>query len=84
VERRDALMAMAMSGVVVALPGCSVPQATVGGLTEDQLGAMLRLNGTDLAPGEGQKVLASFAANRFAGAVDPMIQPNCDFDPDVE
>ena len=46
--------------------------------------AMLRLNGMDLDPGEGPKVLASFTANRFAVLVDPTIQPNSDFDPAVD
>jgi hypothetical protein len=82
-KRRDALVAMAASGVAIVLPGCASPRPTSGALTDDQMRAMLRLNGMDLAPGEGPRVLASFTGNRYAAAVDPAIQPNCDFDPDV-
>jgi hypothetical protein len=83
-KRRDALLALGASGMVIVLPGCAGPQASSGGLSEDQLEAMLRLNGMSLAPGEGPAVLASFTANRFATVVDPTIQPQCDFDPEVD
>lgn len=68
----------------MALPGCAAPVGAPGALTDDQLRAMLRLNGVDLGPDEGPKVLASFAGSRFTAVVDPMIQPNSDFDPAVD
>ena len=83
-KRRDALMALGVSGIALALPGCASPQASSGGLSEDQLEAMLRLNGMTLEAGEGPAVLASFTANRFPTVVDPAIQPQCDFDPEVD
>jgi hypothetical protein len=85
VKRRDALMSIAISGVAVALPACRTSEvAPAGSLTEDQMRAVLRLNGMDLEPGEAPSVLASFAGSRFATPVDPAIQPQSDFDPEVE
>jgi hypothetical protein len=84
VNRRDALLSIAVCGAVLALPACVVPESPSGLLSDGQMSAMLRLNGMDLGPGEGPKVLASFRANRFTASVDPMIQPNSDFDPAVD
>ena len=84
VNRRHALLTIAMSGTAIALPGWDIPESQSGLLSDNQMQAMLRLNGMDLGPGEGPKVLASFTANRFAAPVDPTIQPNSDFDPGVD
>jgi hypothetical protein len=85
-KRRDALIALGASGIVVALPDCRGAPATSGGeaLSEGQIDAMLKLNGMSLGPGEGPAVLASFVGNRFAAVPDPAIQPQCDFDPEVD
>jgi hypothetical protein len=53
-------------------------------LSDDQIEAMLKLNGMSLEPGEGPAILASFVGNRFAAVPDPAIQPQCDFDPEVD
>ncbi len=84
VNRRSALLTIAMSGTAILLPACEAPKSRSALLSDDQMQAMLRLNGMDLAPGEGPKVLASFTANRFTASVDATIQPNSDFDPDVD
>jgi hypothetical protein len=84
VKRRDALVSIAWSGAALVLPGCASSQASHEGLSDDQLRAMLQLNGMDLQPGEGPKVLASFTAGRYTTAVDPTVQPQSDFDPDVD
>jgi hypothetical protein len=38
----------------------------------------------DLGPGEGAAIRASFIGSRFPAAVDPTIQPQSDFDADVD
>jgi len=75
---------MALSGAAIMLPGCTSAPASPGSLSDDQLRAMLQLNGLDLAPGEGSKIMTSFTSSRFTTAVDPMTQPQSDFDPDVD
>jgi hypothetical protein len=82
-KRRDVLVTLAMSGAVAMLPDCARVEAAPGVLTEEQMRALLRLNGLDLSPGEGPAVLASFNSSRFPAAVDPTIQPT-DFDADVD
>jgi hypothetical protein len=84
VRRRDAVVSIAVSGAALVLGGCATSQAPHDGLPEEQLRALLQLNGMDLQPGEGPKVLASFTSNRYTAAVDPMIQPQSDFDADVD
>ena len=84
-NRREAVVSVAMAGVAIALPGCAVSGNQGSGvLTDEQMRAMLRLNGMDLEPGEGPKVLASFVGSRFTAQVDPTIQPQADFDADVD
>ena len=83
-KRREVLVSMALSGAAMALPGCAKVQAPAEGLSEDQLRAMLQLNGMDLQPDEAPKVRASFLAGRFTTAVDPAVQPQSDFDADVD
>ena len=43
-----------------------------------------QLAGLELQPGEAAKVLASLKSNRFTAKVDPTIQPQSDFDPEVD
>ena len=82
-KRRDALVALAMSGAIAILPDCARVEAAPSALTEEQMRALLRLNGLDLTAAEAPAVLASFTASRFPAAVDPTIQPT-DFDADVD
>lgn len=72
-----------MSGAVAILPDCASVAPSPGALTDEQMRALLRLNGLDLTAGEGPAVLASFTASRFPATVDPTIQP-VDFDADVD
>jgi hypothetical protein len=83
VKRRDALITLAVSGAAAILPACAT-DAKKEGLSEAEMRAMLRLNGMDLGPGEGAAVLASFMGGRFPATVDPTIQPQSDFDADVD
>ncbi len=83
-KRRDALVSIAASGAGMLLGACAAPPAPDGDLSDEQLGALLRLAGYQMAPGEGAKILASFKGNRFTTDVDPTIQPQSDFDPDVD
>jgi hypothetical protein len=84
-QRRDALASLAVSGAGILLGACSTPSAAGEGPSEAQIGILLRqLTGYELRPGEGAKVLASLQGSRYTGAVDPTIQPQSDFDPDVD
>jgi hypothetical protein len=76
-------MTLAVSGAAAMVPACT-SEPPKEGLADLEMRAMLRLNGMDLAPGEGPRVLASFTASRFPAAVDPTIQPQSDFDADVD
>ena len=82
-KRRDAVVSLAITGAAALLPACTRVQASSDSLTEDQMRAMLRLNGLDLQPGEAAAILASFNSSRFSVAVDPTVQPT-DFDADVD
>jgi hypothetical protein len=83
VKRRDVLVTLAASGAVAILPACA-RQTRKEGLSDAEIGAMLRLNGMDLDPGEGAAVRASFMGSRFPATIDPTIQPQSDFDADVD
>jgi len=88
VKRREVLVSLAVAGAGVALGGCAGrPGADVDPRdpSDAQLGTMLRqLSGLDLRPGEGPSVLRSFKGSRFTAHVDPTIQPQADFDPEVD
>lgn len=75
---------MALSGTTMLLPGCMPSQVPADSLSERDLHALLRLQGVALEPGEGTHVLTSFMASRFNTAVDPTVQPQSDFDPEVD
>lgn len=81
-KRRDALRSLVGSGAVAAFPTSAITAPTTD-LSEEQLRAVLRMDGMELRAGEGAAILASFNGNRFTGAVDPTIQP-ADFDADVD
>jgi hypothetical protein len=83
VKRRDVLVTIAASGAAAMLPACS-GEAPTEGLSDVEMRGMLRLNGMDLGPGEGAAIRASFVGSRFPAAVDPTIQPQSDFDADVD
>lgn len=82
-KRRDVLVTLAASGAAAMLPACT-RETPKEGLSDAEMRAMLRLNGMDLDPGEGPAVLASFTGSRFPAVVDPTIQPQSDFDADVD
>jgi hypothetical protein len=86
VKRRDAIVSLALSGLsTLLLSRAAAGQAENEGLSEEQLRIVLRqFAGLDLQPGEAPKILASFNSNRFMVKVDPTIQPQCDFDPEVD
>jgi hypothetical protein len=85
VRRRDALVSVVTSGLGIAVGSWALPELANECLSEEQLGIFLRhLAGFDLPAGEGPKVLASFNSNRFKANVDPKIQPQSDFDPEVD
>jgi hypothetical protein len=86
VKRRDAIVSLALSGLGTLLTsGTATRQTSKEGLSEEQLRMLLRqFAGLELQPGEAPKVLASFKSNRFTAKVDPMVQPQADFDPEVE
>jgi hypothetical protein len=81
-KRREALVSLAVSGAALIAPAYG-REVSPKDLSDEQIRAMLRLNGLDLAPGEGAKVRASLALNRFVIPVDPSLQP-ADFDADVD
>jgi hypothetical protein len=84
-QRRDALASLMTSGAGLLLGACSSPPASSEGPSEAQIGVLLQqLTGYTLRPGEGAKVQASLDGNRFTAAVDPTIQPQSDFDPDID
>lgn len=84
-ERRDALATLAASGAGLLLNGCSPQPATTGRPSDAHIGLLLSgLTPYTLGPGEGAAVQASLDGNRFTAAVDPTIQPQSDFDPDVD
>ena len=67
------------------LTSCQAPQNAPQQLSEEQLRALLHeFAGLDLQPGEGPHILASLKNNRFTAPVDPTIQPQSDFDPEVD
>jgi hypothetical protein len=83
-KRRDALVALAAGGAGSLLPSCGRP-SRADDVSEEQLRLMLRrLAGLDLAPDEAARVLGALRANRFTGRPDPTIQPQSDFDPEVD
>ena len=84
-ERRDVLVAIVVSGAVNALNLWAAPQLLTEDLSEEQLRFLLRqLAGLELQASEAPKILASFKSNRFTAKVDPTIQPQSDFDPEVD
>jgi hypothetical protein len=84
-KRRDALVSLAVSGAGVLWAGCGANQAPTAGLTEQQVGLLVReLTGSELQPGQASQVLASLKGNRFTADVDPTIQPQSDFDADTD
>ena len=83
-KRRDALVALAAGGAGSVLPSCGRATPT-DHIDEERLRLMLRhLADLPLAPDEAQRVLAALRANRFTGRPDPAIQPQSDFDPEVD
>jgi hypothetical protein len=85
VKRRDAVVSIAISGAGLALGACRGAPPAAGELTDGELQAWVRqVDGYTLRPGEAQAILASFKGNRFTAEVDPAIQPQSDFDADVE
>jgi hypothetical protein len=84
-QRRDALASLAVSGAGLLLGACAPSPAASAHLSESQIGSVLQqLTGYTLRPGEGAAVLASLEGNRFTADVDPTVQPQSDFDPDVD
>ena len=83
-KRREALVSIALSGTTILLPGCAPSPAPADTLSERDIQALLRLQGVTLEPGEGAHVLTSFMSSRFTTAVDPTVQPQSDFDPEVD
>jgi hypothetical protein len=76
---------MAVSGAALALGACGRTVPAAGDLSEGELHAWLRyVDGDQAGSGDAQGILASLKANRFTAAVDPTIQPQSDFDPDVD
>lgn len=74
-NRRDALVSLA---AVASLTACAASTPA------DDLQAVVRqIGGFDLQPGEAPAVLASLKGSRYTADVDPTIQPQADFDPDV-
>jgi hypothetical protein len=69
-NRRDALIA-------VAALACSA------GPQDDFQVVVREIGGFELKPGEGPAVMASLKGSRYTVDVDPTIQPQSDFDPDV-
>ena len=74
-KRRDALVSLA---ALTSLAACA------SSTPADDLQAVVRqLGGFDLQPGEAPAVLASLKGSRYTAEVDPTIQPQSDFDPEV-
>ena len=84
-NRRDALISLVTSSVGMAVSSWAAPQAPSDRLSEPQLEILLEeLAGLKLQAGEAKKVLASLSLNRFTAKIDPKIQPQSDFDPEVD
>ena len=84
-KRRDALVSVAVYGAGAVLPSWSGLKVPSEGLSEEQLRILLRqLAGLELQSGEAPKILASLRSNRFTASVDPTVQPQSDFDPEVD
>jgi hypothetical protein len=84
-KRCDALISIPIFGVGAVLTSCDAPPMQTGEISEEQLRLMLRqLSGLELAPGEWTKVLESLKATRFTAYIDPMTQPQSDFDPGAD
>jgi hypothetical protein len=85
VKRRDLVVSLAASGLGIALGPWVAAGRPNEELSEEQLRMILReLAGFDLPAAEAPKVLAAFKLNRFTTKVDPIVQPQADFDPEVE
>jgi hypothetical protein len=53
--------------------------------SDAELAAVLReFGGVELAPGEAARIRKAIRESRFEIKVDPEVQPECDFDPEVE
>jgi hypothetical protein len=77
-KRREALVSLAAAASLASLAACASASPA------DDLQAVVRqLGGFDLSPGEAPAVLASLKGSRYTAEVDPTIQPQSDFDPDV-
>jgi len=87
-QRRDALASLAASGAGILLGGCTpsaASRAESDANSEALIEPMLsQLTGYSVRPGEAAAVLASLNGSRFTAPVDPTIQPQSDFDPDVD
>jgi hypothetical protein len=83
-NRRDLFSSVAIvAGTMLWDPRSATSQSD--GLSDEQLRSALRyLAGLDLEPGEAAKVLASLHLNRFDVKVEPTVQPQADFDPEVD
>jgi hypothetical protein len=85
VKRRDALVSVAVYGAGAVMPSWSGVKIPSEGLSEEQLRILLwQLAGLDLQSGEAPKILVSLRSNRFTANVDPTVQPQSDFDPEVD
>jgi hypothetical protein len=85
VKRRDALVSLAVYGAGAVLPSWSGLKVPSEGLSEEQLRILLwQLGGLEMQSGEASKVLVSLRSNRFTASVDPTVQPQSDFDPEVD
>jgi len=83
-KRRDLLLSMAASSVAIALPGCVGRSGNKGVSESDVRDMLMDLYGIELPPGQEQAVIASLKGSRYTAAVDPMVQPQCDFDAEVD